>query len=155
MGKLAKEIYLATMSQDMPALKSRILHANIFVPGRKMRIGDIWIMPFSIDHSACDSYMFLIEADGKILLYTGDFRLHGFRGKAIPKILLNRIGHVDALIIEGTALSRNGHHSISEADLQRKAKEYMEQYKYVFVLCASTNPKRERLCDDGQGQPYI
>lgn len=144
MGELAKEIYLAAMPQDAPALKSRILRVKLFVPGRKIQIGDILITPFSIDHSACDSYMFLIEADGKTLLYTGDFRLHGFRGKAVPKILMNRISHVDALIVEGTTLSRNESHFISEADLQRKAKEYMEQYKYVFVLCASTN--LERIC---------
>lgn len=33
---------------------------------------------------------------------------------------------------------------MTEYDLQKKVKEYIKQYKYVFVLCASTN--LERIC---------
>jgi len=87
--------------------------------------------------------MFLIEADGKRILHTGDFRLHGFRGKALPKIL-DRIGKVDTLITEGTTLSRNDNQPVTEYELQQKTRVYLEQYKYVFVLCASTN--LERIC---------
>lgn len=43
--------------------------------------GDIKVTPFMVDHSAFDSHFFLIEADGKKVLHTGDFRSHGFRGK--------------------------------------------------------------------------
>lgn len=69
-------------------------------------IGDIQITPFSIDHSAADSYLFLIEADGKRILYTGDFRPHGTRGKTMDKILDRWIKKADAIITEGTTVSR-------------------------------------------------
>lgn len=144
MGSFAKDVLLTTTQKTDVDLKSRIEQAKTFIPGECFRVGDMSITPFSIDHSACDSYMFLVEADGKRILYTGDFRLHGFRGKAIPKILDKLIGKVDVLIIEGTTLSRTNETPITELELQKKAKAYMEQYKYVFVLCASTN--LERIC---------
>lgn len=144
MGGFAKDMLLATLPKSNMSLKLRVEQAKIFVPGVRFQIGDMFITPFSVDHSACDNYMFLIEADGKKILHTGDFRLHGFRGKAIPKIFDKLIGKVDSLIIEGTTLSRADTQPMTERELQQKVKAYMEQYKYVFVLCASTN--LERIC---------
>jgi len=144
MGGFAKDVLLATLPKTDAFLKIRVGQATEFMPGERFRIGDMFITPFSVDHSACDSYMFLIEAEGKKILHTGDFRLHGYRGKAIPKILDKLIGKVDALIIEGTSLSRTDVQPMTERELQQKVKASMEQYKYVFVLCASTN--LERIC---------
>lgn len=151
MGSFAKAVLLATLSKADASLKMRVEQAKEFIPGKRFQIRDIFITPFSVDHSACDSYMFLIEADGKKILHTGDFRLHDFRGKAIPKILDKLIGKVDALIIEGTTLSRTDAKPMTERELQQKVKTYMEQYKYVFVLCASTN--LERICAFSKAVP--
>lgn len=151
MGSFAKDVLLATLPKTDTSLKLRVEQAKSFMPGKRFQIGDIFITPFSVDHSACDSYMLLIEADEKKILHTGDFRLHGFRGKAISKILDKLIGKVDALIIEGTTLSRTDTKPITERELQQKAKTYMEQYKYVFVLCASTN--LERICAFSKAVP--
>lgn len=144
MGGFAKDVLRATLPEADAAMKIRMEQAKTFVPGERFQIGDMLITPFSVDHSACDSYMFLIEADGKKVLHTGDFRIHGFRGKGLPKILDKLIGKVDVLIIEGTTLSRTDTQPLTERELQQKVKAYMEQYKYVFVLCASTN--LERIC---------
>lgn len=144
MGSFARDVLLATLPKANATLKLRVEQAKTFMPGVRFQIGDIFITPFSVDHSACDSYMFLIEADGKKVLHTGDFRLHGFRGKAIPQILDKLVGKVDSLIIEGTTLSRTDTEPVTERELQQKVKAYMEQYKYVFVLCSSTN--LERIC---------
>ncbi len=146
-GPLAKDIMLISTKKrrcDTTALESRISKMHTFDPGTAFMVGDIQITPFSIDHSACDSYMFLIEADGKKLLYTGDFRTHGFRGKAVPKIMDKLVRKVDALVTEGTTLSRPDTEPMTEYNLQKKVKAYIKQYKYVFVLCASTN--LERIC---------
>ena len=40
-------------------------------------IGPFTVTPILTDHSAFDAYMLLIEAAGKRILYTGDFRRHG------------------------------------------------------------------------------
>lgn len=150
MGEFAKELLLVTLRDDRAELQNRFQDANTFTPGEPVLIGDITVTPYSIDHSSCDSYMFLIEADGKRVLHTGDFRLHGFRGKAMPKIL-DLVGKVDVLITEGTTLSRTGEKPLSERELQSKICDYLKKYKYVFVLCASTN--LERICAISKAVP--
>lgn len=144
-GALAKDIMRLSAErggQKNEALCKRIETIQAFSPGKPFLIGDIQITPFCIDHSACDSYLFLIEADGKRLLYTGDFRLHGVRGNVMDKILDRRIGKVDVVVTEGTTISRSEHEVVSEWDLQKRVKAYLRQYKYVFVLCATTNLDR-------------
>lgn len=144
-GALAKDIMRLSAErggQKNEALCRRIETIQAFSPGKPFLIGDIQITPFCIDHSACDSYLFLIEADGKRLLYTGDFRLHGVRGNVMDKILERRIGKVDVVVTEGTTVSRSEHEVVTEWDLQKRVKAYLRQYKYVFVLCATTNLDR-------------
>lgn len=144
-GALAKDIMRLSAErggQKNEALCRRIESIQAFSPGKPFLIGDIQITPFCIDHSACDSYLFLIEADGKRVLYTGDFRLHGVRGKTMDKILDRRIGKVDAIITEGTTVSRTDGKTVTEWELQARVRNYLQQYKYVFVLCATTNLDR-------------
>lgn len=151
MGSFAKKILLKTIRKAAPETIAKIENAATFVPGKKIMIGDIAVTPFCIDHSAADSYMFLIEADGKRILHTGDFRTHGFRGKAVPKILDKLVRKVDVLITEGTTLSRTASEPLTEQELQREAAKYIKQYKYVFVLAASTN--LERICALSKATP--
>lgn len=144
-GALAKDIMRLSSAHSWKkdeALCKRIETIRTFSAGVPFLIGDIQITPFCIDHSACDSYLFLIEADGKRLLYTGDFRLHGVRGKTMDKILDRRIGKVDAIITEGTTVSRTDGKTVTEWELQARVRNYLQQYKYVFVLCATTNLDR-------------
>lgn len=152
-GTLAKKIMQKSEERKRPvnhALCQRIKSMRTFKGGDTFVLGDIKITPYSVDHSACDSYMFLIESEGKRILHTGDFRMHGFRGKALPKIL-RMIGKVDAVITEGTTLSRSGEGVVTERELQKKAREYMEKYKYVFLLCSATNV--ERICAFSKAVP--
>lgn len=144
-GALAKDIMRLSSAHSWKkdeALCKRIETIRTFSAGVPFLIGDIQITPFSIDHSAADSYLFLIEADGKRILYTGDFRLHGVRGKTMDKILDRRIGKVDAIITEGTTVSRTDGKTVTEWELQARVRNYLQQYKYVFVLCATTNLDR-------------
>ena len=58
---------------------NRLKNVNTFKPAKAIKIGEIAITPLFIDHSAFDAYMFIVEADGKRVLHTGDFRGHGER----------------------------------------------------------------------------
>ena len=141
-GALAQDIMkLSAKHHHQDALYARITAMRTFASGKPLPISDMKVIPFSIDHSAVDSYFFLICAEGKRLLYTGDFRLHGIRHKGMKK-LLKRIGHVDILVTEGTTLSRSSGPALTEWDLQKQLKQYLAQYKYVFVLCSTTNLDR-------------
>jgi len=120
---------------------SRLENFSTYKQGIPYEIGDMKITPILTDHSAFDSYMFLIEAEGKRILHTGDFRTHGFNGQDIPKIL-EEIGQVDVLICEHTTLSRQNETFMSELMLQEKAIDLIKNNKYVFIMCASTNIDR-------------
>jgi len=139
-----------------------------FVPEQIIEIGDIRVTPYFVSHSACDAYMFLIEADGKRILHTGDFRGHGYLSKGLrPTIshLILKQGAIDFLITEGTMLSRRDEKVRHESDLKDEVIHLMKQYKNVFVLCSSTDlerlatfhaankeagPRRPFVCDDFQ-----
>lgn len=142
MGELSKEVAMIAAEYQDKNLYLRLLGANTFRGGEAFTIGNIHIRPLVIDHSAADSYMFVIEAEGKRVLYTGDFRMHGLRHHVLDKLVNTYIGEVDVLITEGTSLSRDAGDYISEATVLDDISSYIQDGKYVFVMCSSTNIDR-------------
>ena len=108
--------------------------------GKTISIGDLCITPYLCDHSAFDAYMFHIACGGKTLIYSGDFRSNGRKSFSH---LLHRLPRADALIVEGTTLSRTTKASETEADLEQIAVETISKNDApVFVLQAATNIDR-------------
>lgn len=142
MGELSKKVAMISAEYQDKNLYLRLLGANTFRGGDAFTIGDIRIRPLVIDHSAVDSYMFVIEAEGKRVLYTGDFRMHGLRHHVLHKLVNTYIGEVDVLITEGTSLSRDADKYISEAAVLDDISSYIQDGKYVFIMCSSTNIDR-------------
>ena len=130
-----------TREKGLPHIKG----IKCYLPDRQEIFGDIKITPFVVDHSALDSYMFLIETGGKKILFTGDFRGHGIIGEnnTLEKMVQAYIGEVDILITEGTMLLRMdeaGQNPIrTEADLGRRAEELFRANKESVILVSSTN----------------
>ena len=108
---------------------------------RTFRIGDIAITPFFSCHSIYDSYMFLIEADGKRIWHTGDYREHGYLGKGLEKVLRVYAKDIDVLITEGTNLKKS-EKCIHEREVSSRMSLVMRAFKYVFVLASSTDIDR-------------
>lgn len=69
-------------------------------------LGPFKITPYLVDHSAYDSYALLVEADGKRLFYSGDFRAHGRKAGLVERLIASPPDHVDAVLLEGTMLGR-------------------------------------------------
>ncbi|MEY8336964.1 MBL fold metallo-hydrolase [Lachnospiraceae bacterium 62-35] len=131
-----------TVEKGLP----RIQTMNCYKPGHKLySFGNIQVTPFVVDHSALDAYMFLIEAGGKRILFTGDFRDHGVAGGygTLEKTVRACIGEIDILITEGTMLSRSDEAKRNpvrtEADLAKQAKELFRNNKQSVILVSSTN----------------
>ncbi|MEG1743766.1 MAG: MBL fold metallo-hydrolase, partial [Clostridia bacterium] len=143
MGKTAKQIF--TVAQQTLKRKlgkgnpERAMQIKTFEVGKPIYIKDIKITPYTVDHSAFDAYMFLIEAEGKRVLHTGDFRMHGARGAKMPQVFKKFSADIDLLITEGTMLSRQNEKVMTEHELGRKATMLMRENKNVFILCSSTN----------------
>lgn len=111
-------------------------------PTQPIEVGDMTITPYIVDHSSYNSCMFLIEAEGKRILHTGDYRNHGRKGKLFLPTLKS-IGHIDCLITEGTTLSRKDQNIYkTEQELELIAKNLFAKYDQVFVLSSSTNLDR-------------
>ena len=89
--------------------------------------------------------MFVIEADGKRILHTGDFRGHVYLSKGLFKVIERLIlpkGKIAFLITEGTMLSRLKENLMTENELKQEAKKLMKQYKNVFIMSSSTDMER-------------
>jgi ribonuclease J len=77
-----------------------------FQSGKPQQVGDVLVTPFSVDHSIYGAMAFLLEAEGKRVLYSGDLRLHG-RKPGMAKTLLAAIHdkRIDVLLMEGTHIA--------------------------------------------------
>ena len=104
-------------------------------------IGDIRVTPFFTCHSIYDAHMFLVEADGKRIWHTGDYRQHGYMGKGLFPMLRRYATDIDVLITEGTMLKRKDK-CIHECEVSRKMESVMQAFKYVFVLTSATDIER-------------
>jgi ribonuclease J len=69
-------------------------------------LGPFRITPYLVDHSAYDAYSLLIEAAGKRLFYSGDFRAHGRKAKLYEHFVASPPKDIDVLLMEGSSLSR-------------------------------------------------
>ena len=141
-GEVSKEIYLTLQKYLKSTHLDHLEQIITFKALDKISIKDIIVTPLLVDHSAYDAYMFIIEADDKRVLHTGDFRNHGYKGKGLFKVLSVYAKDIDILITEGTTLSRGNQPILTESDLKNKAEKLLSEKKYVFVLCSSTNIDR-------------
>ena len=139
MGGTAREIYFRYLQR---VKKPTPYTLRPLSPLQTVHVGNIAVTPLWVDHSAFDAYMFLVEADGRRVLHTGDFRLHGFRGDRTLPLLQKYAGDLDCVVCETTTLSREDGPMTTERELQNRARQIMRDNKYVFVLCSSTNIDR-------------
>lgn len=104
LGEAAKKIIDLTVI--FTPVRGSISNYHPIKNGKSFSCGDFKIMPYLMDHSAFDSYAFLVEADGKSLIYSGDFREHGRKQKAFQWFLEHAPEDIDVLLLEGTVLDR-------------------------------------------------
>jgi ribonuclease J len=97
-----------------------------FTPGDPFTIGDFSITAYPVDHSAFDSMAFLIEAEGRRVLYTGDLRLHGRKpGMARQLVEAAAAKQVHVVVMEGTHVGPENKNGITESDLEKELIEHM------------------------------
>jgi ribonuclease J len=128
-----------------------LLNDSTFVTGsikffrneKQFNIYEITITPYLMDHSAFDAFAFHITDSDKSVIYTGDFRSHGRKGRLLDSFLKNVPKKANALIMEGTMLSRKYEEVKSEEMLQYKIEEICSKTSnIVFGYCSSQNIDR-------------
>ena len=158
-GKVARKVLInihKTLANNKSASKEDIEHHKKilgllrdrhkwqdFTDYSVVSIGDFTITTIRVDHSAYDAYMFVIEAEGKCIVHTGDFRTHGKLGKDFFDRLRPFMSSkkVDVLLMEGTMLGRLDEDGMREDELQTEAMKHLlkSENKYAYLICSSTN----------------
>jgi ribonuclease J len=122
---------------------NKILNPKYFEKEKPFSVGKFTITAYWADHSAFDSYSFLIETENKKIFYSGDFRSHGRKAKAYKWFLHNAPQNIDYLLIEGTTIGRNRGNSITEEDITAELiKLFKESTSINYIYTASQNIDR-------------
>ena len=148
--RFLKQAWMQTLLDDEQG------RLHIIPPAKTFQLGDFSITPYYVDHSAYYAYLGVLDAEGKVVLHSGDFRAHGKLGGALPK-LLPRLVHlhhgIDVLLVEGTLLGRNDAANLaafqregwtevrceSETQLEEEALRLFQRHRQNFIICSSTN----------------
>ena len=119
--------------------------ANILEPRQQLQIGDFTITAYPVDHSAFDSMAFIVEADGKRVLYSGDLRLHGRKpGMAKRLIEATKEQPIDVMLMEGTHFGRDNEQRVTEHELEEQIVGYIRGAEGL-VLAAFSPMHVDRL----------
>ncbi len=152
LGYVRKDIpvYLGEATYEILKLNDLFLNQKIqlkntvfFQKEVSFKIGDITVTPYWNCHSAFDAYAFLLEAGGKKIFYSGDFRGHGRKNKAFKWFLHNAPRGVDYLLMEGTTLGRSTIPFQTEYDIEKDLKKiFQEPDKIDLVYTSGQNIDR-------------
>jgi len=97
-------------------------------------VGPFRITPYLMDHSAYDAHALLVEACGRRLLYTGDFRGHGRKQLVFERFLADPPRNIDLLLMEGTTLGRDAE-VITESDVEDEIRRTMADTPGIVLVC--------------------
>jgi len=135
-----------------------VKRCQTFVQNKSFSLGPFTITPHLIDHSAFGACSFLIEANYKRILYTGDLRAHGrkeYTFKQLPK----KVGNIDCMLMEGTTMG--GKHHIGFDSEKAVEAGFMEEFSkagLTFVIGSGSNVDRivslYRACN-GSGKMLV
>lgn len=141
-------VYMSDATEKLIALTSLFSGGIPLPPKRKLfvwkesiSIGTFTLIPHLVEHSCPGAFAFEVEAGGKRLFYTGDFRGGGhISDKALAALYARCRPGVDALLMEGTQLGREEEEELSEQELVQEATRLCQDCKgAILVYQASQN----------------
>lgn len=115
----------------------QISNPNYFEREKSFHIGDFEITAYWNDHSAYDAHSFLIEADGKRIFYSGDFRGHGRKAGAFRWFTHNAPQNVDYLLLEGTNIGKQDTTAQTESEIEDDLTGFFSEPKKINLIYTS------------------
>ena len=135
---LAEEAYKIIQVSDLfLPVKAHIQTPKFFKDRQRFNIGPFRITAYLMDHSAFGAYAFLIDAGGKSVFYSGDFRGHGRKSKLFQKFIRTAPAPVNCVLMEGTTLSRTDGRFQTEEGLEDEIIKVAKQYPRIKLLYMS------------------
>lgn len=141
-GELSLDLINATrIFRDIPSLEGNF---KTIKPWKKFTIADTFqVTPFLTDHSTPEAFAFLIEADGKRIFYSGDFRATGRKKIVYEKLIENPPQKIDLLLMEGTMIERINHLYLTEESVEEAIYNTIKnQTNSSFVISSAQNLDR-------------
>ena len=117
------------------------LEKHTLKSGQSCKVADIKVTAYIVDHSAYGACAYLIECDGKRILYSGDIRLHGVKGvlyRNLPK-------DVDYLLLEGTNILR-AKNNPTEREVENQFVEAFNEAPDALHLVWCSAKNIDRIC---------
>ena len=106
-------VYISRGAKELVKVTNIFLNKNIKLTDTRIikhkspfHIKGFKITPYLVDHSAFDAMAFLIEAEGKRVFYSGDFRASGWKKSLFDRFIKNPPKNVNCLLMEGTTIER-------------------------------------------------
>jgi ribonuclease J len=139
-ARILREAEFFTGRPPLPAPRWALRDRETF------EIGPFRITPYQVEHSAFDAFALLVEASGRRVFYTGDFRAHGNYRSPFARLVQDPPRGVDAMLMEGTQLGhgREGD-GPGEDDLRRAlTRRFQSHCGLVLAAWSSQNLDRTR-----------
>ena len=114
-----------------------VQNAHHFKHDKRFEIGNIKVTSYQMDHAAFDAYAFLIEADGKSLFYSGDFRIHGRQANNFEIFCDSFKADVDYLLLEGSTIDRDKKPFQTERELEEDFVKVFKETKGINLIYVS------------------
>ncbi len=101
------------------------------------------VTPYLTDHSTPECFAFLIEADGKRIFYSGDFRATGRKKKVHEQLLKSPPPNIDLLLMEGTMIDRSNYIYPTELSVEEGIYDIVKTQKNIsYVISSAQNIDR-------------
>jgi ribonuclease J len=109
---------------------------RVFSDRRGIRVGNLEVVPYPVDHSIPFAYGFLVRTREGTLAYTGDFRHHGPRA-ADTHAFFDAVARekVDALLIEGTRAGPDSRTNLTEAGVRGAVDRVLTSNPELALAC--------------------
>jgi ribonuclease J len=119
---------------------ARLDPAGFLADCKSFELGPFVITPYLVDHSAFDSYALLVEADGRRVFYSGDFRSHGRKASIGARLRRHPLRDVDVLLLEGTHIRADDRIPVglNERDVELKMAEVFDQTEGLGCVFGAT-----------------
>jgi len=97
------------------------------------KVGSIEVIPYEVDHSLPGASAFILRTSQGSILYTGDYRFHGYKGEATNRMV--EAAHeegIEAVITEGTRVSEQKGNT--ENDVFNRVSDIVKDTKELAVI---------------------
>lgn len=134
---------LIRISQAFQICEKFELDFRRFTMYEPFQIREFSVTPYLMDHSAYDAAAFEITAEGKTVLYSGDFRGHGRKAICLNRFIERAKKDANILLTEGSTLGRAEERILTETEIEETVIKRMEGLNVPLLFqCSSQNIDR-------------